>query len=292
MFDDRYQIDKSLIRTSFDRAAAQYDEAAVLQREVGERLLERLDLIKLAPTRILDIGAGTGRLTRQLAKRYAKARVIALDLAPAMLAQARTHVSWFSKQEFVCGDAESLPLADDSVDMIFSSLTFQWCQDLDGALRECYRVLRPGGLLMFTTLGPDTLKELRDSWSVADGYNHVNAFVDMHDIGDALMRARYADPVIDVETITLNYHNVFQLMRDLKRLGAHNLTGGRSRGLTGKKRLLAMQEAYESYRIKDMLPASYEVVYGHAWAPQVKPVGHQDESGAFHFPVHQLLKRK
>lgn len=290
MQDDRYQIDKTKVRAAFDQAAAHYDEVAVLQREVGARLLERLELIKLQPRTILDLGAGTGLLTKQLAKRYGKAQVIALDLAPAMLQEAQKHTGWFSKQRFVCGDAESLPLADDSVDMIFSNLTVQWCQDLDRAFRECYRVLRPGGLLLFSTLGPDTLKELRASWQSVDGYSHVNAFIDMHDIGDALIRARLADPVMDVERITLTYGKVMDLMRDLKTLGAHNLTDGRARGLTGKQRLAAMIEAYESYRENAMLPATYEVVYGHAWSPQQKQPGHRDESGAFHFPLRDLRK--
>lgn len=287
MLDDKYRLDKLKVRASFDRAAASYDAVAILQREVAARLLERLELIKLVPARLLDLGCGTGELSGLLTRRYKKADVVCLDLAPAMLTTARRKTGWFSKQRFVCGDAEVLPLADDSVDMILSNLTVQWCEDLDAVFRECRRVLRPGGLLMFSTLGPDTLKELRASWEVVDGYSHVNAFIDMHDVGDALLRARLADPVMDVETVQLTYGDVMQLMRDLKLLGAHNVTAGRAQGLTGRRRLAALREAYESYRSQGVLPASYEVVYGHAWAPMEKQQA-PDEPGMHFFPVNKL----
>lgn len=291
MFEDRYAINKEKIQRAFDKAASRYDEVAVLQREVADRVLARLELIKLEPQRILDLGCGTGLNSKALDKRYKKAQVLSLDLAPGMLKEARKHKTWLSKQRFICGDAEALPLTDNSVDLIFSSLTIQWCHDLDSLFKECFRVLKPGGLLMFSTLGPDTLHELRNSWSSVDGYNHVNAFIDMHDIGDALIRNRLADPVMDVETITMTYNEVIHLMRDLKTLGAHNLTGGRSRTLTGKEKLRAMSEAYESYRHNGLLPATYEVVYGHAWAPEEKESLQNGADGVFHFPVDQLRRR-
>lgn len=292
MFEDRYSVIKDNIRHSFDKAASRYDEVAVLQREVAGRVLERLELIKIEPQRILDLGCGTGLNSQALNKRYKKAQLISLDLAPGMLHQAKKHKGWFSNQRFICGDAESLPLQDDSVDLIFSSLTIQWCQDLDSLFKECFRVLRPGGLLMFSTLGPDTLRELRKSWQSVDDNSHVNAFIDMHDIGDALIRMRYSDPVMDVENITMTYENVMQLMRDLKVLGAHNMTAGRQKGLTGKSRIKAMSEHYETYRKDGLLPASYEVVYGHAWAPEDKKEVQNGADGVFHFPIEQLIKRK
>lgn len=259
-------VDKSRVRAAFERAAARYDEAAVLQHEVGNRLLERLDLVRLQPERILDLGCGTGRCTVGLAKRYRKARVVAVDLAVAMLRAARARAGWFSRTRYLGADAESLPLADGSVDMIFSNLTLQWCVDLDTAFAEMRRVLRPGGLLMFTSFGPDTLNELRAAWAHADGFNHVNRFLDMHDIGDALMRAGLAEPVMDVEHLTVTYPNVLGLMHDLKTIGAHNATAGRPRGLTGRAQLRAMEQGYERFRRTDgVLPATYEVVYGHAW---------------------------
>ncbi|MDX1656163.1 MAG: malonyl-ACP O-methyltransferase BioC [Candidatus Competibacteraceae bacterium] len=287
--DDPFQLDKALIRASFDRAAPHYDRVAVLQREVGRRLLERLELIRLEPQRILDAGCGTGTITAGLLRRYRKAQVVALDLALAMLPRARHHAPWLHRPALVCGDAEALPLADGSCDMVFSNLTFQWCADLDRLFGEIRRVLRPGGLLMFSTLGPDTLTELRQSWAAADGYNHVNAFIDMHDVGDALLRAGLCDPVMDAERLTLTYHQVNDLMRDLKVLGAHNVSQGRPHGLTGRGRLRAMSRAYERFRDKDgKLPASYEVVYGHAWGPALS---HTRADGVAAFPVSRLRRR-
>lgn len=269
-----YRLDKRWIRRSFERAARDYERVAVLQREIGERMLERLDLIKLVPDTVLDLGTGTGRGLRGLRQRYRRALVVALDISLSMLQQVRNSLSFFERRLYrnyglLCGDAEHLPLASRSLDMIFSNLTLQWCNDPDRVFEECHRVLKPGGLLMFSTFGPDTLKELRESWRQADGYNHVNAFIDMHDIGDALVRAHFADPVMDVEYFTLTYPDAYKLMRDLKALGSHNVTAGRSRGLTGKARLEAMLKAYEGFRqAEGVLPASYEVIYGHAWVSE------------------------
>ncbi len=258
--------DSAAARRAFQRAAATYDDVAVLQREVGERLIERFELIRLQPEAILDIGAGTGHTTRRLMDRYRRARFCALDPAPAMLATARRRAPKFRRLRCVSGVAETLPFADDSFDAVFSNLAYQWVNDLPSAFAEVQRVLRPGGVFMFTSLGPDTLTELRDAWARADDRTHVNRFVDMHDVGDALARARLAEPVMDMEYFTLTYPDVRALMRDLKALGAHNVTRGRARALTPPARLRAMADAYERHRDADgRLPATWEVVYGHAW---------------------------
>jgi len=240
----------------------------VLQREIADRMLERLDYIRLEPRLVLDLGCGTGYATQGLLNRYPKARVLALDFALAMLQQARRRGRWLRRPVPLCADAEQLPLADASVDLVFSNLTLQWCNDLGQVFQEFLRVLRPGGLLMFSTFGPDTLGELRTAWGAADGYSHVSPFPDMHDVGDALVGAGGADAVMDAERLTLTYPEVDRLMQDLKTLGAVNATAGRSRGCTGKGRLQAMRRAYEEHRLDGRLPASYEVVYGHAWAPR------------------------
>ncbi|MGD8497975.1 MAG: malonyl-ACP O-methyltransferase BioC [Chromatiales bacterium] len=269
---DALRLDKRRLRAKFNRAASGYDEAAVLQHEVAERMQERLDLIKLKPRIVLDVGAGTGFGSFSLLRRYRGASVLALDLASEMLREIRRRSGWLRRPLLVGGDAEDLPLSDGRVDLLWSNLTLQWCNDLDRAFAEFRRVMGPGGLLMFSTFGPDTLKELRGAWAQADRQTHVNAFIDMHDIGDALLRAGFADPVMDVETITMTYRDVRALMRDLKQIGAANATRGRPRAMTGRGRLARVEAAYETSRRPDgLLPATYEVVYGHAWAPEGPP---------------------
>ena len=282
-------IDKRCVRASFEQAAPDYDRVAVLQREVGGRVLERVGVMRMQPEQILDVGAGTGYVTRLLRKTYRGARVIGVDIAHGMLLQARRQSGWWRRPRFVCGDIECLPLKDQSVDLLVSNLTLQWCNELDAAFTEFRRVLRPGGALFFSTFGPDTLRELRASWQAADGYSHVNTFLDMHDVGDALLRAGLAEPVLDVERFTLTYADVRGLMSDLKALGAHNVTAGRARGLMGRGRWRAMLDAYETFRQDGQLPATYEVVYGHAWAPLPRePVA----KPAVHIPLSALAGRR
>lgn len=280
-------IDKDQARRAFARAADSYDAMAVLQREIGTRMMERLDLIKLVPERVLDAGCGTGAETVQLMRRYPKAQMLALDFAEPMLQQARRRGRLWRRPRCVCGDLEALPLADSTVDLLWSNLALQWVNDLDGAFNEAMRVLRPGGLFMFSSFGPDTLRELRAAWAQVDGASHVSPFLDMHDVGDALVRARFADPVMDAEHLTLTYRDARQLMAELKGIGAHNTTAGRPRGLTGKTRLAAMLAAYEQHRVDGRLPATYEVVYGHAWVPEQKRVA----DGSVGVPVTAIGRR-
>ena len=264
---NQFRLDKRLSRRAFERAAKTYDSVAVLQVEVGNRLLQRLDMVKLKPDVVLDVGAGTGHCTRGLIQRYRGAKVIALDIALAMLRLNKRRCGRFRHPKLICADAETLPLGDASINLIYSNLTLQWCNDLELTLRGFQRAMAPGGLLTFTTFGPDTLRELRSSWSETDGFNHVNAFYDMHDIGDLLIRAGFADPVVDMEMMCLTYADGMQLMRELKLIGAQNRTEGRPRGLTGKIRLRRLLQAYEAFRTQEgVLPATYEVVYGHAWS--------------------------
>lgn len=265
MSNDSCRIDKRLVRMAFDQAAPHYEKLAVMQREVGERLLERLEFIKAQPATVLDIGSGTGQIARAVVKRYRSAQVTAVDLSASMLAISRARMGWWRRPALVCGDMECLPFGDSTIDMVLSNLTLQWCNDMERVFRELHRVLKPGGVLFFSTFGPDTLKELRASWATADRFNHVNAFPDMHDIGDAMLGAGLSDPVVDREDLTLTYKDVRHLMRDLKGIGAHNVTAGRPRGLTTPRELGKVEEAYEAYRCDESLPATWEVIYGHAW---------------------------
>ena len=272
---DELLIDKRQVKRSFERAAAGYDAAAVVQHEVCARMLARLDYIKHRPHAILDAGSGTGNALTELMARYAGTPVIALDLALAMLEHGRRRLRWWQALpglrpplSCVCADLERLPLASESVGLVWSNLALQWVNDLPRAFVEMHRVLAPAGLLMFSTFGPDTLKELRRAYQGTDAHTHVNRFVDMHDIGDMLVAAGYADPVMDMETLTLTYDDVRDLMRDLKAIGAHNVTRGRPGGLSGKSVLSAVTRNYEMSRREGKLPATFEVVYGHAWKPQ------------------------
>jgi malonyl-CoA O-methyltransferase len=260
-----FGLDRARLRASFERASAGYDSAANLQARVSTELLERVTEFSLQPRVVLDLGAGTGRAARQLKRRYPHALVIALDLAPGMLRAARRHQHLWRRFARVCGDALRLPLRDASVDLVFSSLMLQWCEPLGAVFAEVRRVLRPEGFFAFSTFGPDTLKELRQAWTQADGYNHVNGFVDMHDVGDALVRAGLTEPVLDVERLVLNYADALALMRDLKAIGARNATAGRPRALAGRARLTRVQAAYETFRRGGQLPATYEVIYGASW---------------------------
>jgi malonyl-CoA O-methyltransferase len=278
---DPHELDPREIRRAFDHAAACYDAHAVLQREVCDRLLERLDFMALQPERVLDVGCGTGYGLAHLRERYATAELCALDLAPAMLkvAQAKLpQASWAQRARdllsahrsslthSLCADMERLPLAAGSVNLLWSSLALQWAGDLEAALKGFHRVLAPGGLLIFATFGPDTLKELRTAFAAVDDAPHVNRFVDLHDIGDMLVHAGFASPVMEMEMLTLTYADLKSLMRDLKGIGAHNAAASRKRGLLGKAKWAKLEQAYDALRQEGRLPATYEVIYGHAWA--------------------------
>ena len=265
----QFELDTAQVKRAFDRAAKDYDAHAPLQREVRERLLEKLEFVALEPRAVLDAGCGPGGALKPLAKRFSKADLIALDIAPGMLAEARRRKPWFRQLTTIEGDLVNMPLADDSVDLVFSSLALQWVNDTDTAFAEFRRVLRGGGLVVFATFGPDTLKELREAWSAVDGFTHVNRFLDLHDIGDALVRSGFMEVVMDVEHFTLTYDTAKHLLRDLKVIGAHNVNAGRAHGLTGRKRFAAFETAYEKFRDDGKLPATYEVVYGTAWLPEM-----------------------
>jgi malonyl-CoA O-methyltransferase len=276
-----FELDPLEVRRAFDHAAASYDAHAVLQREVCDRLLERLDFMNLQPERVLDIGCGTGYGLAHLRERYASAELLALDLSPAMLNAARARLpqpNWTQRAlgiftpnaspltHTLCADMGRLPLAANSVNLLWSSLALQWARDLEATLKGFHQVLAPGGLLIFATFGPDTLKELRTAFAAIDDAPHVNRFVDLHDIGDMLIHAGFSSPVMEMEMLTLTYADLKTLMRDLKGIGAHNAATSRKRGLLGKSAWAKLEQAYDALRLQGRLPATYEVIYGHAWA--------------------------
>ncbi|MGH8041935.1 MAG: malonyl-ACP O-methyltransferase BioC [Rudaea sp.] len=259
-------FDPRQIRRAFGRAAKTYTRNAALQRKVEARMLERLEYFPDKPTRVLDLGCGPGHGSAALRKRYRRAHIIALDLALPMLQRLRP--GWRRPLARVCADACALPLADASIDVVFSNLCVQWIDDLPGLFAELRRVLRPGGYLAFSTFGPDTLRELRAAWAAADAAPHVSAFAPIAAIGDTLLAAGFRDPVLDTEHFTLRYTVAADLMRELKAIGATNADARRARGLTGKAQYRRALDAYEGFRNDGALPATYEVICAHAWAPE------------------------
>jgi malonyl-CoA O-methyltransferase len=288
---ETYALDRSRVAKAFGRAGGSFEKHAILHQQVGGEMLQRLGLLRIEPNWILDVGAATGYGSRLLTKRYPKAYVALLDLALGMLTRARRNSPrFFSRASYVQAAMERLPLADASLDMVFSNLALQWSADLEACFFEVRRALSPSGLFMFSTFGPDTLKELRMSWAEVDSYTHVNAFVDMHDIGDALIRAGFSSPVLDVERVTLTYESFERMFDELRGLGSINATAGRNRALTGKGRLAQLRRAYNQYRRESRYPVTCEIVYGHAWAPTAgtRP---QDGSTVATFPVSALRRR-
>ena len=272
-------IDKKEVARAFGRAAASYDAHAILQREVMMRLDERLELMSVKPNRIVDAGCGTGLGLRLLQARYPGADLVGLDLALPMLQVAREQAqgqgltAFFrrllpsaSRQAHVCADIERLPFRSSSIDLVWSSLALQWASEPEAAFRELYRAIAPHGLLLFATFGPDTMKELRQAFAQVDGGSHVSRFLDMHDIGDMLVHAGFQHPVMEMEMLTLTYADLKSLMQDLKGIGAHNAATDRARGMMGKSAWKMLEQSYEVFRKDGRLPASYEVIYGHAWA--------------------------
>jgi malonyl-CoA O-methyltransferase len=255
--------DRNAVARMFRRVAPTFSTSDFLYAEIRARLLERLDLVRLEPGTVLDLGAGPGAGAAALAERFPAARVLALDLVPEMLLTAAA-----SRGMAVCGDASRLPLASASVDLAFCNLMLPWCAP-EPVFAEIHRVLRYPGLFAFTTVGPDTFRELRRLWPEADQHSHVPEFADMHVVGDALVRAGLAEPVMATERLTLTYADFNQLVRDFRAMGATNLTAGRNRGLTGRAAWARLAVAFDRQRDADSrVSVSIEVILGHAWAPQ------------------------
>lgn len=281
-------LDREAARRNADRASATYDASAVLQARLRQQMIERLEWIAFTPEVIVDLGCGTGHAARALGARWPQSRVIAIDVAPAMLAEAARQDDP-GRCEYLGADALALPLSDASVDLVFSNMLLPWCDDPDAVFAEVARVLRPRGLFTFSTFGPDTLVELREAWRAADDATHVIPFTDMHNIGDGLVRAGLVEPVLDVCRYTLTYPDVRSLMRDLKAIGAQNATADRPRGLTGRGTMRAVEQAYERHREDGVLPATHEAIFGQAWGAMPR-ADHRHEDG-FAVPVGSIRRR-
>ncbi|MCG2578455.1 methyltransferase domain-containing protein [Dechloromonas sp. XY25] len=275
-------VDRQQVGRRFSRVAASYNEGDFFAREVDRRMQERLDYVTLEPKRILDLGCSRGASFPALSARYPDAELIGLDVSPAMLATGRPQRAGWQRWLGIgksadplrlAADAAHLPLASRSTALVWSNLLLHWLDDPIPALAEAHRVLEVGGLLMFSTLGPDTLKELRSAFS--DGYAHTQRFADMHDLGDMLIGCGFADPVMDMEVIILTYDDLDALFAELRAAGSMCAMKARRHGLTGRQSWASAREAYEKLRRDGKLPATFEIVYGHAWkaAPKQTPDG-------------------
>jgi len=281
------QLDPRVVRRAFDRASGHYEHNAELQREIADELLDRLAGVRIEPATVLDLGCGTGHASRRLAHMYRGARVYGIDFAPGMLRHFAP--GWWPRRRPVpvCADLLRLPFEDASVDVLFSSLAFQWIDDLPALFAELRRVLRPEGVLMFSSFGPDTLAELREAWAAVDDGVHVNRFPDMHDVGDALLGAGLRDPVMDVDRVPREYADVRALMRSIKAIGAGNASSDRRRGLTGRGTLQRLERAYTERGLDGRPRATWEVVYGHAWGAPIPRPG-QGNAGEFSVPLDAI----
>lgn len=273
-----FRLDRHLLRQRYGRAAASSDGADPLIREIARRMDERLDYIRVAPARVLDLGCGTGADLVRLGERFPEAQLIAADFALPMLARARARRPATMQGGLlrrllggtgkplpaVAADACALPFARGSMGMVWSNLMLTALDEPLPALKEIHRVLEVGGMLMFSTLGPDTLRELRAALPAAAG-ERVHRFIDMHDIGDALVKAGFADPVMDMEMVTLTYADIDGLFADLRATGSTNASTARPRGLTGRGAWAAARATYERLRRDGRLPATFELIQGHAW---------------------------
>jgi malonyl-CoA O-methyltransferase len=253
-------LDKRDIAHSFSRAAPVYDSVARLQRDVGTRLLQRLDAVAGEPATVLDLGCGTGHFHPALQKRFPRATYLGLDIADGMVKYAQSHHN--GTGHWLVGDAELLPLAAASVDLVFSSLAIQWCYRPQLLFAELARVLRPGGSCVFTTLGPGTLRELRSSWAAVDNHQHVNHFLSADELAAAAGEVPGVRLALDNAVFRMEYCRVRDLLTELKTLGAHNMNRDRPGGLTSRRSLQGMLQAYERWREGDLLPATYDVILG------------------------------
>jgi len=288
-------FDRRRLQHSFGRAAAGYAEVAMLQRESESRLLEQLEVLEdRVPARILDVGSGPGRASGVMKGRWPKSEVVAMDIALPMLGEVPRHTRFWRPVRRVCGEAASLPFADASFDVVFSNMCVQWVPDLPVALAEFRRVLKPEGLLLFTSFGPDTLVELREAYLAAGEKDPpLSPLAAIQQVGDALVSAGFRNPVLERENFNLSYPDVKSLMRELRAIGASDARSRRARGLGGKERQKRMIAAYETQRGADgQLPSTWEVIGAMAWAP---PPGTPLRTGSAEiatFPADRIPRRK
>ena len=290
--DDPFLLDSRDVRRRFDRAADTFGAADFVHGVTRDGLLTRLQPLRIDAKAVLDLGAAAGSATALLRKRFSGAHVVSLDLSRNMLRQRKRRWRWFTRTSSVQADAQSLPFVDQSFDVVFANLLLPWVNDPAAVLAEVSRVLRKGGVLAFATLGPDSLKQLSRAWGQVDNLAHVNhahvhRFLDMHDIGDALVRAGLADPVLDVDRLTVKYPDARKLFRDLTLSGSRNSLAGRRRGLLGKGQFDRLVAALSEATPGAGIEVDLELVYGHCWS-----TGPRNEPGNFHIDATAIPRRR
>ncbi|MGL5632597.1 MAG: methyltransferase domain-containing protein [Azovibrio sp.] len=270
-------VDLKQVRRNFRHVASTYGEADFLAREVDGRMLERLDYVRLTPEWIADLGCGPGLSLKHLQQRYPDALCLGVDQEIQMLPRTPAVEGWrrwlarpVVQPQYVAADGVQLPLKSNVLDLVWSNLLLPWVEEPRPLFREALRTLKVDGLFMFSTLGPDTLKELRSAFQ--DSYTHTQRFADMHDLGDMLLECGFADPVMDMEVLTLTYERLDGLVADLRRAGASCAMETRRRGLAGRTVKERLLRNYEACRRDGLLPATFEIVYGHAWKPEPKRI--------------------
>ncbi len=279
-----------LIKRAFNRRAVRYNQSAEILRLLADRMLERLDLIKITPTTILELGCATAYCARQLKQRYTDATIYAADISLAMLQQAQQNPS-LKPSHYINADAHALPFADHSIDLIMANMLLHWCHDIGLVIAEMRRVLKPNGLVLFNLLGPDSLQELRQAWHTVDKHAHSLDFFDMHDIGDALVQAKFLDPVMDMEMLTLNYSSIENLLKELRAVSS-NVHAQRCLGLSGKHKLQQFQQVYRQDKQTQCYPLTLEIINAHAFAPAVTSTHSVDSQGEVAVPISDITIKK
>jgi malonyl-CoA O-methyltransferase len=282
-------LDPCTVREAFDRAAGDYDRHAALEQEVCRRLLERCDFHRQLPGRVLDLGCGTGAGAHALKRKFRQAQVIGLDFSPAMLARMRRRSSLLRPLRAVCADLARLPFAQQSMDLLFSNLANHWSPDPAVLFDEFRRVLRPGGMLLFTILGPATLAELREAWAGVGALSLPHRLPDLMEVGDSLVAAGFREPVMDTERITLHYPGLGELARELECTGSSLLIPGWERWREEQERL---EEALAPLLIKGRFPVTYEIIYGTAFGPSEGQPRRSRDGDVATFSVDSLLKSR
>jgi malonyl-CoA O-methyltransferase len=280
---------RDVARRRFDRAAERFDAASGVHREAGARLLDRLPLFSLKAAHILDLGTATGAVAAELAGRYPGASIVALDSSLPMLEAARARMAGALEVACLAGDAHALPLAAGSMDLVVANLLLPWCVP-EQVFAELNRVLRRGGLVLFTTVGPDSLVELRRAWATIDEDIHVHGFVDMHDLGDLALRAGLEEPVMDVDRLELRYTSFDRLLTDLRATGSANAAAGRRRTLTGRGRARAFREALVPRDRSSAFSVTVELIFGQAWGGGIEAARPQ-AGGAVRIPLDSIARR-